>query len=297
MDICKFKQVTKLFGKTVALDKLDFTITSGSIIGLMGANGCGKSTLLRHIPGIYLPDSGTAELFGQDCAYLSDTTMARIGYVHQEGRLMEWMSVRQIIAYVRSYYDNWDSSLEADFIERFEIDLKARVGKLSPGKRQQLSILLAICHNPELLILDEPASALDPLARSRFLDLMLELIQSNEERTIIISSHILSDIEKVIDRAVIMDAGRILRDCPLDELRESYFRVIVQTDSPSAVSIAGAEVIRSRNDGTNTTLIVKDSSEQRIRATLAESGLRALVTPLSLEDIYKIVIGKTEYVS
>ena len=159
------------------------------IIGLLGANGSGKSTLLRHMIGLYPPSAGQCVTFGVDAAKLSPAELGRIGYVHQEGELLEWMKVSQLIRYAAAYYPTWNHDLEAEYIRDFELPLKQRIGSLSPGQRQKVAILLAIGFEPELLILDEPAAGLDPIARSDFLDLLLKIIQDGN-RTIIISSHI-----------------------------------------------------------------------------------------------------------
>jgi len=220
----EIRGLSKRFGKIQALDAVDLDIGRGRIVGLLGANGAGKSTLLRHIIGLYLPDSGRCTTLGCDAGKLSPAELARIGYVHQEGELIDWMTAGQLLRYVSVYYPTWNDELEKRLVGEYEISLKARVGSLSPGQRQRLAILIAICFEPELLILDEPAAALDPLARAQFLDLLLHLIQ-DQNRTIVISSHILSDVEKVIDHAVIMKAGKIIADASFDALREKYHRV------------------------------------------------------------------------
>ncbi|OXU14806.1 ABC transporter ATP-binding protein [Sedimentisphaera salicampi] len=296
-NIIEVSGLTKSFGGKKALQDVSFSAGRGSIIGLMGANGCGKSTLLRNIIGLYLPDAGSSQVFGEQSRELSPQTLSRIGYVHQEGRLLDWMSIRQLLKYVRSYYQSWDEHLEQKFIEWFDLDPKAVVGKLSPGKRQQAAILAAICHNPELLILDEPASALDPLARSRFLDLLLELLQNDGKKTIIISSHILSDIEKVIDRAVIMDSGRILKDCQFDELKEHIFKVILRGGQQAELtSLLAGKTAHRRSDGIKTSLILQDTSRAEVEKILSDGKIDSEIIPLPLEEIYKAVVGKAEYV-
>jgi ABC-2 type transport system ATP-binding protein len=216
--------LTKSFSGKAALDSVDLEILPDRIIGLLGPNGAGKSTLIRHMIGLYLPDKGTCSTFGCDAAKLSQNELSRIGYVHQEGELLDWMTTKQLIQYVSAYHPGWNDDLEDRYVNDFDMDLNGKVGALSPGQRQKLAILLAIGHEPDFLILDEPASALDPIARAQFLDLLIKIIQQ-DQKTILISSHILSDVEKVIDHVIIMKNGHIIEDKGFDDLRDHYLRV------------------------------------------------------------------------
>ncbi len=293
--IVEFDQVHKRFGSTRALDGVDLTVGRGMILGLVGANGCGKSTLIRHIVGLYLPDEGTITTLGCEARRLGPDRMARLGYVHQEGQLLDWMTVRQHLAYVAAYYDHWNLELQNRFLEQFDIDLKARVGKLSPGKRQQLAILLAICHEPELLILDEPASALDPIARGRFFDLLLELIQERSDRTILISSHILSDIEKVVDQVVVMDRGRIRRNESLDALRERYCRLQMQSlPVDETVRFENSKVLDAKYASGKAQLLMENLDEAELRTIIERYDCPYEISPLSLDEIYEIVVSQPE---
>ena len=288
--IIEMTKVSKSFGRTKALDEVDFAVHPGRIIGLLGANGAGKSTLLRTIIGLYLPDKGRVVTFGCTAKDLRPQELARIGYVHQEGELLDWMTVGQLVRYVSAYYPTWNKDLEQKYFTDFEIDVKARVGSLSPGERQKVAILIAIGFEPELLILDEPASALDPIARARFLDLLLELIQT-EGRTIIISSHILSDVEKVIDHVVIMDHGRIIRDGSFDDLREEFCRVRVTTlHGPLPAQLPFAGVLHCQRNDTEALLTVRNQSPDGIEQQARSINCEAAVQSLSLEDIYRLVV-------
>ncbi len=289
--IVQMRKVCKRFGKIRALDDINLHIYPGRIIGLLGANGAGKSTLLRHIIGLYLEDEGECVTFGCEAQNLGPAELGRIGYVHQEGELLDWMSVRQLVRYVSAYYRSWNRELEEKYIEDFEISTKVRVGSLSPGQRQRLAILLAIGFEPELLILDEPAAALDPVARAQFLDLLLQIIQT-ENRTIIISSHILSDVEKVIDHAVIMKNGRILLDCSFDELRERFSRVRISALSKELPSELPFENILhcKRSDG-QAILTVQDCPREKLQEQAKSVDCWVEIEMLPLEDIYKIVVS------
>jgi len=289
--IVKMRKVCKRFGNIKALDEIDLQIHPGRIIGLLGANGAGKSTLLRHIIGLYLEDKGECVTFGCKAGKLGPKELGRIGYVHQEGELLEWMTVKQLIRYVSTYYPNWNRELEEKYVEDYEISTKARVGSLSPGQRQRLAILLAIGFEPELLILDEPAAALDPVARARFLDLLLQIIQA-ENRTIIISSHILSDVEKVIDHAVIMKEGRILLDCGFDELRERFSRVRISAlGGELPTELPFENVIHCQRSDGQAILTVRDCPRKKLQEQAKSLNCWVEIETLPLEEIYKIVVS------
>jgi len=289
--IVQMSGLYKRFGKIQALDGTDLDIYPGRIIGLLGANGAGKSTLLRHIIGLYLPNSGECTTFGCAAGKLGPEELGRIGYVHQEGDLLDWMKAEQLIRYVSTYYPNWNRRLEEKYIADYDISTDARVGSLSPGQRQKLAILLAIGFEPELLILDEPAAALDPVMRANFLDLLLHIIQ-NEGRTIIISSHILSDVEKVIDHVVIMKEGRILLDCSFDELRERFSRVRVSALSGELPSeLPFTNVLDSRRSNGEAILTVENCSGEQLQQQAESLNCRIDIQTLPLEDIYRIIVS------
>jgi len=290
--IIQIRDLSKRFGKIQALDKINLDISRGQIIGLLGANGAGKSTLLRHIIGLYLADQGECLTFGANAAKLTPKELGKIGYVHQEGELLGWMTVKQLIRYVSTYYKNWNHELEGKYIADFDISLKGRVGSLSPGQRQQLAILLAIGFEPELLILDEPASALDPIARSQFLDLLLHIIQ-DEKRTIIISSHILSDVEKVIDHTLIMREGKILRDCSFDDLREEFLQfTLTSLNGRLPANLPFQNIISCQKNDNKAVIIVQNNTEEKLQAKAKSLNCEIQIRPLSLEEIYKIVVNQ-----
>lgn len=289
--IVKIRGLTKTFKKKPAIESVDLDIHRGRIIGLLGPNGCGKSTLIRHLIGLYLPTRGTCVTFGCEAAKLGPKELSRIGYVHQEGELIDWMTVEQLIRYVAAYYPNWNTNLENRYIRDFEIRLKDRVGTLSPGQRQKLAILLAIGHEPELLILDEPATALDPIARAQFLDLLLNIIQQ-EGKTILISSHILSDVEKVIDHVIIMKNGSIVEDSNFDDLRERYLQVRLTSPDTLLPETLPFDNILSciRNNG-QALLTLADPDIDTIGRQADAINCKMETHPLPLDDIYKIVMG------
>lgn len=288
--LIKIEKLTKRFDNVTALQDVSLEVGPGRIVGLLGANGGGKSTLLRHMVGLYLPDHGDCQTLGCKAAELSSEKLGRIGYVHQEGTLIDWMTVPQLIRYVAAYYPTWNKDLEKEFVARFEVPLESRVGNLSPGQRQKLTILLAIGFEPDLLILDEPAAALDPVARHQFLELLLDIIQ-DQGRTIIISSHILSDVEKVIDHVIILDKGTLLRDCAFDELQEEFLRVrLTSLNGPLAANLPIRGVISSELSAHRAVVTMHRSYRDDLDTAAKQNNCEIEILPISFEEVYTMVV-------
>ena len=289
--IVTIRGLSKTFQQTVALSAVDMDIYPGRIIGLMGPNGSGKSTLIRHMIGLHLPSRGSCTTFGCDAATLGAKEFSHIGYVHQEGALIDWMTVSQLIRYVAAYHASWNIDIEERYIRDFNIRLDARVGTLSPGQRQKLAILLAIGHEPEFLILDEPATALDPIARARFLDLLMGIVQQ-EGKTILISSHILSDVEKVIDHVVIMKDGCIVTDQTFDDLKEKYLRVrLTSLGANLPETLPFDNVLACVRNNSQALLTMAGPDPGNIQQLAEAMNCAADIQRLPLENIYQIVLG------
>jgi ABC-2 type transport system ATP-binding protein len=218
--------ISKRFGAQQVLDRLDWRVAPGQVIGLLGRNGAGKSTLLECLLGLRDTDGGQVTLFGQNVASLSETARARIGYVPQKSELFEWMTPRQMLDYFKALYPRWNDAKVNALLGRWNLDGAANakpISKLSGGEKQRLSIIRALGHEPDLLILDEPVAALDPLGRRDFL---VELIDGVIERgtTVVFSTHILSDLERVALDVAFLKEGKIVLQGPLDTLMEDARR-------------------------------------------------------------------------
>jgi len=289
--IISIQNLSQNFGSiSYALRNIHLEVRPGSIIGLLGANGSGKSTLLRHMTGLYLPTEGSCTTFGTVAEDLQSDNLCRIGYVHQEGELLDYLTVGQHINYVAAHYSKWNTQLEKNFRDRFELDTDKKTGNLSPGQRQRLSILLAICFEPELLILDEPAAALDPLARRDFLNLLLEMIQDSN-RTIIISSHILSDIEKIIDHVLILKDGRICCNQGLDEVKETYCRLkITSMNSSLPDDLDFVDSLEIERDERQAIVTMKQKAADEIEKRFQELDCKLEKLPLSFEEVYRLIV-------
>lgn len=287
--IVRLRGVSKHYGPTRALDEVNLEIAPGTIVGVLGPNGSGKTTLMGHLPGLVLPTAGSVETFGRPAARLDDEALARIGYVSQEPRLMEWLTIGETIAFVRAGRARWDGALASRLLGEFELDPGKRVGALSPGLRQRLAILVAVAPRPDLLILDEPAASLDPVARHDFLRLLMELIQDGG-RTILISSHVLSDVEKVVDTVLVINGGQVHCHQPLDELRETYHRVDVQAvgaDLPEPLPLPG--LLTVTGDRRRAMAVCGHVPREQVEAAARRLGLEARVRGLEFEEIYRLI--------
>ena len=204
-------------GGPPVLRGLDWRLLPGQVVGLLGRNGAGKTTLLEALLGLRETQSGAVRVFQQPVSRLDDAARARIGYVPQQSDLFESFTPAQLLAYFKSFYPRWNEAKVDGLMSRWAIDRDKRIGKLSVGQQQRLSIIRALAHDPDLLVLDEPVASLDPVARRDFLR---ELIDGVLERgtTVVFSTHILSDLERVAFNLAFMNGGRIALQAPLDEL-------------------------------------------------------------------------------
>ena len=212
------------FGAQQVLAGLDWSLPTGQVVGLLGRNGAGKTTLIEALLGLREPDAGSALLFGQAPAQLSDANRARIGYVPQRSDLFEWLTADQLLAYFRSFYPRWNTAKVDGLMSRWDIARDKPISKLSGGQQQRLSIVRALAHEPELLVLDEPVSSLDPAGRRDFLSELVEQV-ADRGTTIVFSTHILSDLERVALDVAFLAGGRIALHAPLDELLDSSVRL------------------------------------------------------------------------
>ncbi len=289
----RFENVTRKFESVTALSSLSFSIAPSRIVGLIGRNSSGKTTLLRHIVGLYLPTSGECLTFGKRAGELGDAELSRIGLVSQRDEFLTWMRVKELLSYVGAFYSKWDSKMASQLLERFELDEWAKIDTLSPGKKQRLAILLATCHHPELILLDEPLSDLDPLARESILKTLLDIFRGDGP-TILISSHMLHDIERIIDHVICIEQGRMLLDESLDAIHERFAEWTVTTTNGSLPQTFSEPWILSQSGvGPRRHLVVTDSEKQ-----LAQFGTRHGVTvetkPMNLERVFTTLVGTRE---
>jgi ABC-2 type transport system ATP-binding protein len=273
--------------RTVLTD-VRLEVRAGAVLGLIGRNGAGKTTLIRSLLGLQSPSAGEALLFGAPASAIDDATRQRLGYVSQSTEAFEWMSVGDLLAVVGQCYPRWDRDWVEAMLGRWSLEASARIGTLSPGERQRVALLRAMAHSPELLVLDEPASALDPVGRR---ELLREIVQraGRQGATVLLSTHIVSDLERVASDVALLNAGRLLLCLPLDQAKEDLRRLHVPVAlAERAKGRLAGELARHPNaDGSLRLLVRREGGRW---PELAENPGVARDTP-SLEDVLVEVAG------
>ncbi|HEX8522401.1 MAG TPA: ABC transporter ATP-binding protein [Tepidisphaeraceae bacterium] len=276
---------TKRYRDKIVLDELNLTVPAGSVVGLLGKNGSGKTTLIKAALGLVKLDLGSARVFDQPAWHMDADAKSRLGYVPQVVNLYAWMRVRQTIEYIAAFYPRWNWSLIDRLLTEWELNPRERVGTLSVGQLQKLGILVALGHEPDLLVLDEPAASLDPIARRDFLKALLE-IAADGNRTVLFSTHITSDLERVADRVAILRNGKITYHGELDELKENVKRLHVTAKNPLTGSFNVPGAVRLRVEGNEALVSVKDASGEVIDRIRADYEASVTVEDLNLEEIF-----------
>lgn len=282
--VIQMSRVSKHFASQQVLCNLDWQVDAGQVVGLLGRNGAGKSTLIECMLGLRETDAGSVTIYGEDVANLSEQVRARIGYVPQKSEVFEWLTPAQMLDYFKALYPRWNDAKVKALLARWGFDAtmcSKQISKLSGGEKQRLSIIRALGHDPDLLILDEPVSALDPLGRRDFLR---ELVDNVIERgtTVVFSTHILSDLERVALDVAFLKDGQIALQGDMDSLLEGARRVTGPSAVLDGVKLAG-ELRRQKGRDGCTSVIVSEHGEVEALAA-REPAMR--VEALSLEDLF-----------
>ena len=277
--------LSRSFGAKQALADVSLAVTPGCVFGLVGENGAGKSTLIKHLLGLWRAESGTVRLFGLDPVADPVAVLGRVGYLSEEPDLPGWMRVGELLRYTQAFYPRWDTAYAEDLRGQFGLDADARVRTLSKGQRARLGLIAAEAHRPELLILDEPSSGLDPLVRRDILEAIIRTV-TDEGRTVIFSSHLLDEVERVSDHLAMLHRGTLRFCAPLDEIKARHRRISLQFARPldEPPSVSGA--IRVDGSGREWTVICDAAKihsaamAQHLGATLVDD------TAASLDEIF-----------
>jgi ABC-2 type transport system ATP-binding protein len=280
---------TRHLGKTVnakpILCDISLEVTPGNVVGVIGKNGAGKTTLLDVLLGFSPATTGTATVFGADSFELPTQAKRRIGYVPQQDELVDSLTGAQQLALAASLHDHWDAALIGRLTAEWEVPLERPVQALSGGERQKLSTLLALGHEPDLLVLDEPAASLDPVARRQFLRQVLDIAES-AHRVVIFSTHIVADLERVANQVWIIRDGSLVWAGELDALKESVVRLVIRGRGTLPAPLGLTDVLSQRVDGKHGEAIVSAWDVSRHRDLERRLDAEIDVQTLGLEDIF-----------
>lgn len=233
--------LSRKFGAKAALNGISLAVPRGCVFGLVGENGAGKSTLIKHILGLWRAETGTVRVFGLDPVSDPVGVLGRIGYLSEQPDLPNWMRVSEFLRYTQAFYPKWDARYAEQLRVQFALDSAAKVRVLSKGQQAKLGLLAAQAHRPDLLLLDEPSSGLDPIVRNDILAAVIRTV-ADEGRTVFFSSHLLEEIERVSDHVAMLHQGKLVLCGPLEEIKAQHRRVTLrfETPQPKAPVIPGA---------------------------------------------------------
>ncbi|MSR60106.1 MAG: ABC transporter ATP-binding protein [Planctomycetaceae bacterium] len=283
--LIEIHRVTRRFGSKTALADISLTVPRGGVFGLIGGNGAGKTTLIKHVLGLLKAQTGTVAVFGLDPVANPVGVLGKIGYLSEDRDLPNWMRVRELLRYSQAFFPAWDPRYAEELREAFDLDPAAKIKNLSRGQRARAGLLVALAHRPELLVLDEPSSGLDPVVRRDILSAIIRTI-ADEGRTVLFSSHLLDEVERVADRVAMIHEGRILMTATMDDIKDSHRRITLRfsTFQDRPPQLVGA--ISSMGSGLEWTYTCYGASEQLKQAALALGAAVVEETPLTLEEIF-----------
>ncbi len=281
MNIIETRNLVRYFGTTPAVVELDLAVPQGSVYGLLGENASGKTTTLNLIMGALVPNDGTVSILGEDPLTMPAATRARIGYVADEMGVPDWMKLSEAKNIHASYFQTWDSDLYTRLMSDYALREDRRFGTLSKGQKRRFILTLIVSQRPEVLILDEPAGGLDTAVRRQFLDLLIEQA-SERDITVLLSSHILSDVERVVDHVAFIKAGRLVTQSGLEDLKMRVKRLCLSMDTPDD-AVRGRFNILGTVLRPDTQLIVVDDFEAE-----KLDGIDCRVEHLNLEELFLV---------
>jgi ABC-2 type transport system ATP-binding protein len=284
--------LTRYFGRKCAVDGVAFRVPRGSVFAFVGRNGAGKTTTIRMLLGLLEPTRGSSTVLGHDSAALPAAARARIGYMAEGHPVYPWMRVRQYGSYQRGFYPHWNQDTFAAVIDHFAIDPRTRAGHLSHGQRAGLHLAMTLAIEPELLVLDDPATGLDPAARRALLEAMLYFTRQRD-RTILFSSHLLDDVERVADHVAVLDYSVLRASCSVETFRDRVRRLVVRfADRPPRELPAIPGLLRVTRTENELLLTVANPGGQTHGVLESLDGATVDEQPLSLEDALIAYVGR-----
>jgi ABC-2 type transport system ATP-binding protein len=285
--IIEIQNLTRSYGKHDAVNGLTLNVRAGKCYGFFGRNGAGKTTTIKCLFNLLRPTSGSVRVFGLDPQRSEVAVKSRLAYVPDMVAFYPWMTVRDTLEYLASFRKHWNGDIEADLLNRFQLDSAKKTTSLSKGQRTQLALIGAICPEPELLVLDEPTSGLDPIVRREFIETVIGAYQSGDpgRRTVFVSTHLISEFEGLIDDFTIIEQGRELLTMEADAARDRFKKIRARfTQPPNSLDLPGA--LNVKISGREVEIIANGNSEQLLEKLRMLQPEELRCESLSLEEIF-----------
>jgi ABC-2 type transport system ATP-binding protein len=282
--IIEIHQLTRRYGDKLALDAVDLVAEDKGVVGIVGENGAGKTTLIKHMLGLLRAQSGTVRVFGLDPVEHPEKVLARIGYLSEDPELPAWMTVDELLNYTSAFYPSWDREYADELVASFKLDRAKKTKDLSRGQKARAGLVAAQAYRPDLLLLDEPSSGLDPIVRRDILAAIIRGVR-REERTVIFSSHLLHEVESVCDRVVMVSQGRIVLSDGLEEILAGHHHLTLA--GPAGTAPPHFDGVISSHRGGGQWVVIGDGDQDDLleRAHAAGQSVAAARTP-TLDEIF-----------
>jgi len=285
--VIEISHLMRKYGRTDAVNDLSLRVQRGQCYGVFGRNGAGKTTTIKCLLNLLRPTAGQVRVFGLDPAREEVAVKSRLAYVPDTVAFYPWMPVRNLVEYLASFRNRWNRTTEHELLGQFRLDETKKVNGLSKGQKTQLALVGAICAEPELLVLDEPTSGLDPIVRREFIETVIGAYQEADpgNRTVFVSTHLISEFEGLIDEFTIIENGREAMTLGADEARSRYKRIRARFSGP-APDFKAPAAKQFRRDGRELEFIANGDSEALLQGLQALGPEEVRTESLTLEEIF-----------
>jgi ABC-2 type transport system ATP-binding protein len=288
--VIEIKGLSRRFGSRSALENVSLTVPRGAVFGLVGENGAGKTTLIKHILGLLKAQSGSVCVFGLDPVSNPVGVLGRVGYLSEQRDLPLWMRVDEMLRYTQAFYPKWDAAYAEQLRRQFGLDPATKIKNLSRGECAKAGLLLALAHRPDLLLLDEPSSGLDPVVRRDILEAIIRTV-ADEGRTVLFSSHLLDEVERVSDHLAMVVNGKGVLSGQLDVIKESHHRLTLRFETAQARPPTLAGALSVNGSGREWTVICNGALSE-LTAAAVSLGARVVDQGVpSLDEIFVARVG------
>jgi ABC-2 type transport system ATP-binding protein len=285
--VIELKNLTRSYGKVDAVNGLSLKVRRGRCYGFFGRNGAGKTTSIKCLLNLLEPKAGTVRVFGLDPRKDQMEVKSRLSYVPDMVAFYPWMTIAQTLKFLASFRQHWNREMEANLLERFQLNPNQKASQLSKGQKTQVALIGAVCPEPELLVLDEPTSGLDPIVRREFIETVIGAYHATDpdNRTVFVSTHLISEFEGLIDEFTIVEKGRELLTMPSEAAREKYQKIRASfSEEPAGLKLGGA--LSVKRSGRDLEVLVNGNRESVMEELRSKHPEELKCQSLSLEEIF-----------